>query len=296
MGEIPGCTCGGPDVPGVKKKIIFSCSGASNVGELSNAAAVNLTKEGFGSKACTASLAIETPSVMKKTEDADEIVVIDGCPVGCARQIAENAGVKIDQYLIVTKLGIKKIGDMDIVEDDLETVVSAAWEGKCVCQDDEIPEEEIPGDAGCTCGGGCGSSADQKSAVLTVEWRHVGENVDLTCERCADTGNTLSEVLAEIEPLISEKGVKTEVIETVLPHDGIEESNIILFNGIPLEELIDGMTLTKTPCASCACITGKDDVECRAVEYGGELYEAIPADLIRKAALKAVEMSGQYRT
>jgi uncharacterized metal-binding protein len=155
MSDVPVCTCGGPDAPGGKKRIIFSCSGASNVGELSNAAAVLLTKEGFGNKACTASLAIETPSVMKKAEDADEIVVIDGCPVGCARHIAENAGVKIDQYLIVTKLGIKKIGDMDIVEDDLETVVSAAWEGKCVCQDDKEEEEPVKKAPVCGCGGGC---------------------------------------------------------------------------------------------------------------------------------------------
>jgi len=56
------------------------------------------------------------------------------------------------------------------------------------------------------------------------------------------------------------------------------------------------MTVTKTPCASCACITGNDDVECRAVDYGGELHEAVPAEIIRKAAIKALEISGQYQT
>ena len=119
MSDILQCSCTCGDAPAGKKRIIFSCSGASNVGELSNAAAVALTKEGFGSKACTASLAVKTPSVMKKAKDADEIVVIDGCPVACAGQIAENAGVDVDQYIVITKLGIKKTGDMDIVEDDL---------------------------------------------------------------------------------------------------------------------------------------------------------------------------------
>ncbi|EHQ36365.1 putative zinc-binding protein [Methanoplanus limicola] len=152
MTDIPQCTCSCGDAAGGKKKIIFACSGASNVGELSNAAAVTLTKEGFGNKACTASLAIKTPSVMKKTEDADEIVVIDGCQVGCAGQIAENAGVDVDQYIIITKLGIKKTGDMDIVEDDLESVVSAAWEGKCICRENEDNKSD---NSRCGCGGGC---------------------------------------------------------------------------------------------------------------------------------------------
>ncbi len=150
MDEKPTCTCG---ERGDKKRIIFACSGASNVGELSNAAAVVLTKEGFGSKACTASLAIKTPSVMKKTEDADEIVIIDGCSVGCAKKIGEAASVEPDQYVVITDLDIKKVGDMDVDEGDLEKVVCAVWEGKGRPEKTkpEGDEEETP----CVCGGDC---------------------------------------------------------------------------------------------------------------------------------------------
>jgi len=148
MADQPTCTCGGGEASG-KKRIVFACSGASNVGELSNAAAVALTKEGFGSKACTASLAIRTPSVMKKVEDADEIVVIDGCPVECAGKIAAAAGVEPDQHVVITELGIEKIGDMDVREDDLEMVVSAAWEGKGTSEKSKKAKKN------CGCGGGC---------------------------------------------------------------------------------------------------------------------------------------------
>lgn len=161
MDEKPTCTCGGGE-EGAKKRIIFACSGASNVGELSNAASVVLTKEGFGSKACTASLAIKTPSVMKKSEEADEIVIIDGCPVGCAKKIAEAADVEPDQYMVITDLDIKKIGDMDVNEDDLEKVVSAAWEGKGKTPKGRTPKSNPDGkddeteEAPCVCGGNCG--------------------------------------------------------------------------------------------------------------------------------------------
>ena len=160
MDEKPTCTCGGGEECG-KKRIIFACSGASNVGELSNAASVVLTKEGFGSKACTASLAIKTSSVMKKTEDADEIVIIDGCPVGCAKKIGEAVGVEPDQYIVITDLDIKKVGDMDVDEDDLEKVVSAAWEGKSRSTKAETAgsgakgEEEETEKTPCVCGGDC---------------------------------------------------------------------------------------------------------------------------------------------
>jgi hypothetical protein len=123
--------------------------------------------------------------------------------------------------------------------------------------------------------------------VLDVEWRHVGEDVDSTCERCAATGRTLQEVLDEIRPMLSAWRIRIRVRETVLPHNRIGESNIILFNGIPIEDLIDEVSVGITPCISCSCITGTD-AECRALICGDRVYEDVPAEIIRRAALKAV--------
>lgn len=129
--NIPRCACeSGIETEGGTKRIIFACAGASKAGQLTNEAAVQLTKEGYGNIACTASLAVSTPSIKKKVEAADEVVVIDGCPVGCARQIVERAGIAPDQEIVVTDLGIEKGGGLDLSEEDVETVVSAAWEGK----------------------------------------------------------------------------------------------------------------------------------------------------------------------
>jgi hypothetical protein len=123
---------------------------------------------------------------------------------------------------------------------------------------------------------------------LVVEWRHIGKNVENTCERCGETGMAVLEVVERIRPILEEEGIAVRIIETVLPNEAIAESNSILFNGVPLEDLIEGMEVTRTPCCSCACITGQDDVECRAVEYNGEHYEAIPPELIARAALKVL--------
>ncbi|KUK61404.1 MAG: hypothetical protein XE10_1495 [Methanoculleus marisnigri] len=274
---VPRCTCGGGAEPeGGTKRIIFA--GASKAGQLSNEAAVWLTKEGYGNIACTASLAVSTPSIKKKVEEADEVVVIDGCPVGCARQIVERAGIAPDQEIVVTALGIEKGGSLDLSEEDVETVVSAAWEGKGRAEE----ENERRPSGGCGCG--CGGPTD----ILVVEWRHIGRDIEHTCERCGETGKAVMDVVEQIRPILEEEGITVRVVETPIENAAIKESNSILFNGMPLEDLIEGMEVTTTPCASCACITGQDDAACRAVEYDGERYESIPPELIARAALRAL--------
>jgi len=123
------CVCGGPGVPeGGKKRVLFPCAGASNTGQISNSAAVQLALEGYGILACTAGVPVRAPSTMKKVDDAEYIVAIDGCPVGCAGKLLEEQGVRVDRHIVVTELGIEKTGDLVIDEEDVETVVSAAWE------------------------------------------------------------------------------------------------------------------------------------------------------------------------
>jgi len=124
------------------------------------------------------------------------------------------------------------------------------------------------------------------SGTLLVEWRHIGENVDRTCVRCAATGMTLAEVVDEIRPILAGRCIQVKVVETVLPPERIAESNTILFNGTPIEDLLDEVRVEMTPCTSCTCITGTD-AECRVIIFGNKTHEAVPADLIRKAARKA---------
>jgi len=123
---------------------------------------------------------------------------------------------------------------------------------------------------------------------LIIEWKHVGREIENTCERYSDTGKAVREMVDQIRAALEDVGITVKFVENVLPHGAIADSNSILFNGVPLEDLIEDMEVTSTPCASCACITGQDDVECRAVEYGGERYESIPPELITLAVLKAL--------
>ncbi|MBN1194184.1 MAG: putative zinc-binding protein [Methanomicrobiaceae archaeon] len=129
MAEQPSCSCGDTSAQTGTKRIIFPCAGQANTGQLSNLAAIRLTEEGYGSIACMALLATGAEGLKEKIREADEVIIIDGCPVACGQTIAAAQGVIHHQHIVVTALGIAKAGSLEFSDDDLETVVSAAWEG-----------------------------------------------------------------------------------------------------------------------------------------------------------------------
>jgi hypothetical protein len=77
-------------------------------------------------------------------------------------------------------------------------------------------------------------------------------------------------------------------VETELPQEDLAQSNTVLFNGVPLEQLLEGAAASESTCQSCSCLTGTA-VTCRTVEYDGRSYEEIPEELIRKAAYAALQ-------
>ncbi len=118
----PSCTCGN----GKTTRIIYSCSGiGSNVGQLANAAACRLTLEGFGSGSCLAGLGGNVDKLIGTGREADERVVIDGCPVACAKKIMDDRRLPINRYVMITELGIGKTSGPVFSESDLQTVIDA---------------------------------------------------------------------------------------------------------------------------------------------------------------------------
>ena len=105
------------------ERLIFCCSGASNVGILSFQAAIRLAQEGFGAFSCIAGIGSKNPPMIRAAKSAGERIVIDGCPIGCAKKIMDANLIPIDRYVIVTELGIDKTHALDIEDCDIETVV-----------------------------------------------------------------------------------------------------------------------------------------------------------------------------
>jgi len=108
-----------------KHVVVLPCSGGSNVGQLSNEAAVRLTKEGKASMFCLAGIGGHISGMIASCKGADAVIVIDGCGVECAKKTCEHAEIPITKYVLVTDLGIEKNKNFDLVEDDIRKVMDA---------------------------------------------------------------------------------------------------------------------------------------------------------------------------
>lgn len=102
MEQSKKCLCSNSNVK------IVACSGASNVGQISNQAALELSKEKVGGFFCLAGIGAHIKGMVKSGKEADLIVAIDGCPVQCAAKILQHAEIEPAIQVIVTELGIEK--------------------------------------------------------------------------------------------------------------------------------------------------------------------------------------------
>jgi len=108
--------------------MLLACSGGSNVGQLANQAAVELTEEGFGKMYCLAGIGGHLGGFVQSAKDVPEMVVIDGCPTCCAKAILEQAEVPIRCHLVLTDLGIEKTKNFKLELGDIALVKSAIRE------------------------------------------------------------------------------------------------------------------------------------------------------------------------
>lgn len=126
----------------------------------------------------------------------------------------------------------------------------------------------------------------EKHRSLIIEWRHL-EVGGATCDRCSQTGEAAMAAIERLRNDLSTCDVDVTFVDISLAEGEILNSNTIIFNGIPLEYLLDKASVTMTDCVSCGCLTGKD-TKCRAVLTDGVLHEVITADMIHTAALVAL--------
>jgi len=107
--------------------LIFPCSGAADVGELSDLAARRLTSEGTGKMFCLAGVGGEVPGIVKTTKEASQILAIDGCPLNCVKLTLEKVGINDIDHIVVTDLGLVK-GQSPATDENISIVMKSAEE------------------------------------------------------------------------------------------------------------------------------------------------------------------------
>jgi uncharacterized metal-binding protein len=104
-------------------KLVFACSGGSDVGELTDRAARKMTKDGVGKMYCLAGIGGRVSGIMKSTESVQDILVIDGCPLDCAKKTMEAAGFNKFNHLRLSDIGMPK-GNTPVSDDKVSKVAN----------------------------------------------------------------------------------------------------------------------------------------------------------------------------
>jgi uncharacterized metal-binding protein len=102
-------------------KLIFPCSGASDVGGLSDRAARQMTLDQTGKMYCLAGIGAHVPGMIETAKAAGKILVIDGCPQECGRKIMEHAGFSGFQHLKLAAIGLQK-GSSPVTDERIQLV------------------------------------------------------------------------------------------------------------------------------------------------------------------------------
>lgn len=105
--------------------MLLPCSGGSNVGQLANQAAVELTREGFGKIYCLAGIGAKLSGFVQSAKDVPNLIVIDGCEVGCGKAVLAQADVPLKNYLVLTEIGIEKNKNFALAQPDIEKTKQA---------------------------------------------------------------------------------------------------------------------------------------------------------------------------
>ena len=109
------------------KHLVFVCSGAADVGELTDRAARKLRADGLAAMSCLASVGARDEDIMFNTDLAERVLLIDGCSNACARRTFEHAGLHRFTHFDLSQAGLLK-GDSPVSPENIQRVVQKAAE------------------------------------------------------------------------------------------------------------------------------------------------------------------------
>jgi uncharacterized metal-binding protein len=112
------CQCSGGEM------LVMACSGASDIGCLSDKVARKLRDNGVRSMKCLAMVAADNQPLIESLKTAN-VLIIDGCPVDCGKKIMDKAGLTNYAYLRLTDHGFQK-GQSPVNDENINAVYEIA--------------------------------------------------------------------------------------------------------------------------------------------------------------------------
>jgi uncharacterized metal-binding protein len=105
--------------------VVYACSGCSDAGELADQIARQLARNGSARMSCLAGVGGRVKPLLHTAKAAERILVIDGCPLNCARHTLLNAGITRFEHLALQDVGLRK-GRCPVTGASIDVGVQAA--------------------------------------------------------------------------------------------------------------------------------------------------------------------------
>ena len=112
------CQCGSADL------IVLACSGACDLGQLTDIVARKLRDNKVRKMNCLAAVAADVKPTIEAFKVAN-LLMLEGCPVDCGKKILDNAGISNYSHLRMTDLGYVK-GQTPVSNDIIDIIYEKA--------------------------------------------------------------------------------------------------------------------------------------------------------------------------
>ncbi len=95
-------------IPVNEKPLVYSCLGCSSAAQMANYLAIQMDRDGVAEMSCIGGVGGNVKKLVLTATSGKNIIVIDGCPLACAKACFANHNVTPDLHVELTSLGVRK--------------------------------------------------------------------------------------------------------------------------------------------------------------------------------------------
>lgn len=123
--------------------------------------------------------------------------------------------------------------------------------------------------------------------TIKIVWQRLVDDKGATCNRCGGTEQELDKAVRFLQKTLAPAGVRFSVEKKAMDMQEVapdpSQSNRIWIDSRPLEKWLGAEVGKSACCGPC------EGLECRTLEKNGTSHETIPAEMIIKGGLLAVQ-------
>jgi len=102
--------------------LVYSCSGCSSAAQMANDLAVRLDREEHAEMSCIAGVGGDVAPLVNTATSGRPMLVVDGCPLECARKSLESHDVTPDRHVNLAERGVPKEYHTDYDDEQAEAL------------------------------------------------------------------------------------------------------------------------------------------------------------------------------